>query len=133
MTGLRTMIQFFSRAMPMRVLVMLAAVLASSVAVAQSGEGDDAKPAGNDWVEQTVQTCAACHGKQGVAQTANFPILAGQYQDYLLHSLKAYRSGDRQNGIMAGQVQGMTDAQLKALSVYFSKQTVGPLHTPHVD
>lgn len=114
-----------------RLSVLCVALFVSGVAVAQSGEGD--KPAGNDWVEQTVQACAACHGKQGVAQTANFPILAGQYQDYLLHSLKAYRDGERQNGIMAGQVQGMTNAQLKALSLYYSQQTAGPLHTPHID
>ncbi|MES1929444.1 cytochrome c, class I [Salinisphaera dokdonensis CL-ES53] len=98
---------------------------------AESGHGED-KPADSDWVSQTTQTCASCHGKKGVAQTENFPTLAGQYQDYLLHSLKAYRDGERKNGIMAGQVQGMTDDQFKALARYYSKQE-SPLHTPSLD
>lgn len=97
---------------------------------AESEDGD--KPAGSDWVSQATQTCAGCHGKNGVSQTENFPVIAGQYQDYLLHSLKAYRDGERKNGIMAGQVQGMSNAQLKALARYFSTQD-SPLRTPTAD
>lgn len=99
---------------------------------AQSDSEGDAKPAGSDWVSQTTQTCAGCHGKNGVSQTDNFPVIAGQYQNYLLHSLKAYRDGERKNGIMSGQVQGMTNDQLKALAHYFSTQE-SPLHTPSID
>lgn len=102
---------------------------AGAVMAAESGED---KPSGSDWVSQATQTCASCHGKNGVAQTENFPTLAGQYQDYLLHSMKAYRDGERENAIMSGQVQGMTDDQLKALARYYSKQD-GPLHTPGVE
>lgn len=100
-------------------------------AFAESGDGGD-KPAGSDWVSQAAQTCAGCHGKNGVSQTENFPVLAGQYQDYLMHSLKAYRDGERENAIMSGQVQGMSNAQLKALARYYSRQQ-SPLHTPSVE
>ena len=103
--------------------------VAGTVAAAESSED---KPAGSDWVSQATQTCASCHGKNGVSQTENFPTLAGQYQDYLLHSLKAYRDGERENAIMSGQVQGMSNDQLKALARYYSQQD-GPLHTPTVD
>lgn len=128
MMGHSTMIQVLSRAALLFVLAGFA-----TVSLAQSGEGENDKPAGDDWVSQATQTCASCHGKNGVSQTANFPVLAGQYQDYLLHSLKAYRDGERENAIMSGQVQGMTNAQLKALAQYYSRQTAGPLHTPHLD
>lgn len=111
-----------------RVALVGVLTMMAGTAVAQSDE----KPYGSDWVEQTAQTCASCHGEKGVAQTENFPIIAGQYQDYLLHTLKGYRDGKRENAIMAGQVQGMTDAQLNALAQYYSRQE-SPLHTPQPD
>jgi len=115
-----------------RMMLVLMLVGFGTLAFAQSHEQSQDKPAGEEWVNKTIQTCASCHGKKGVAQTQNFPILAGQYQDYLLHALKAYRDGDRDNGIMSGQVQGMTDAQFKALAAYYSRQE-SPLHTPTMD
>lgn len=126
MAGRRTMRHTVSRG-----LIWLALCGFAGAVVAQEDHGNE-KPAGNDWVSQTTQTCASCHGKNGVSQTANFPVIAGQYQDYLLHSLKAYRDGDRKNAIMGGQVQGMSDAQLKALARYYSEQD-SPLHTPMAD
>lgn len=79
------------------------------------------------WVEQRVQTCAGCHGPDGIAQIANYPVIAGQYKSYLVHSLKAYRDGDRQNVIMGGQAQGLTDAQIEALAGYYARKA-SPLH-----
>ena len=125
MAGLATMTHAFTRGL----ILMVLCGLASVALAAESGED---KPAGSDWVSQTAQTCASCHGKKGVSQTENFPILAGQYQDYLLHSLKAYRDGERKNAIMSGQVQGMSDDQLKALARYYSRQE-SPLYTPTVE
>lgn len=115
----------------LRVRAVLIAVLAgfATLAFAQSHEQSQDKQADKAWVENKIQTCAGCHGKTGVSRSDNFPVLAGQYQDYLVHSLKAYRDGGRDNGIMAGQVQGMTDAQFEALADYYSRQE-SPLHTP---
>ncbi len=67
-------------------------------------------------------TCAGCHGTDGNSQTAMFPKLAGQHKDYLLHSLKAYKSGKRKNPIMAGQVQNLTPTDMADLAAYFSMQ-----------
>lgn len=127
MMGHRTMTHAFSRG-----LIGLALCVFATGVLAQAHEEGGDKPAGSDWVSQATQTCASCHGKNGVSQTENFPILAGQYQNYLLHSLKAYRDGERENAIMAGQVQGMTNDQLKALARYYSEQE-SPLHTPTVE
>ncbi|ROO28535.1 cytochrome C [Salinisphaera orenii MK-B5] len=115
-----------------RIALVAALSLAAGPLMAQSESGQD-KAADSDWVSQTTQTCASCHGKNGVAQTPNFPIIAGQYQDYLLHSLKAYRDGERENAVMAGQVQNMSNDQLEALARYYSRQTDTPLHTPYLD
>ncbi|MHB1052655.1 MAG: c-type cytochrome [Thiobacillus sp.] len=67
-------------------------------------------------------TCAACHGAEGVSAVPSFPTLAGQHRDYLYHSLKDYKSGKRNNPIMAGQVQTLSDADMLDLALFFSSQ-----------
>jgi len=67
-------------------------------------------------------TCAACHGADGNAPTPTFPSLAGQYADYLLKALKEYKSGKRNNPIMAGQVAALTDVDMENLAAYFAEQ-----------
>ncbi|MEA3411349.1 MAG: cytochrome c [Pseudomonadota bacterium] len=67
-------------------------------------------------------TCAACHGADGNAPTPAFPSLAGQYADYLLQALKEYKSGKRNNPIMAGQVAALTDVDMENLAAYFAEQ-----------
>lgn len=66
--------------------------------------------------------CAGCHGVDGNSSTPSFPKLAGQHEDYLYHSLKAYKSGKRKNAIMSGQVANLSDQDMKDLAAYFSKQ-----------
>ncbi|MCC6757002.1 MAG: c-type cytochrome, partial [Arenimonas sp.] len=56
--------------------------------------------------KQKAVVCAACHGADGNKTLDNtYPKLAGQYPDYLLKVLKDYKSGKRNNAVMAGQVQ----------------------------
>ena len=68
-------------------------------------------------------TCAACHGKGGDAPIdASYPHLAGQYADYLAHSLQMYRDGERDHPIMSAQAKGLTDQQIADVAAYFSAQ-----------
>jgi cytochrome c553 len=69
-----------------------------------------------------VQTCAACHGQDGVGILPEYPVLAGQHPDYIERALGDYRSGKRQNAIMNGFAAQLTDADIKALAAYFSAQ-----------
>ncbi len=75
--------------------------------------------------EQKAAACAVCHGKTGDGPSSDFPKLAGQYASYLSHSLKEYRSGVRENIIMAGQSQNLTAEDIKALAAYFASQDGG--------
>lgn len=68
-------------------------------------------------------TCAGCHGPDGNSPTAMFPKLAGQHEDYLLHSLRSYKNGKRKNPIMQGQVASLSDQDMQDLAAYFSKQS----------
>lgn len=78
--------------------------------------------------EEKAATCAACHGADGVSQIATNPILAGQYPSYIEHALKSYRSGERQNAIMAGFASQLTDQDIADLAAWFASQK-GPLQT----
>jgi len=72
--------------------------------------------------KEKSQTCAACHGMDGNSQLPMNPILAGQYEDYLIHALKAYKSGERKNPIMAGMVAALSDEDIADLAAYFARQ-----------
>ena len=73
--------------------------------------------------KEKSQVCAGCHGVDGNSQITMYPILAGQYKNYLSNALHAYKSGERKNAIMAGFASGLTDQDIEDLSEYFSKQT----------
>ncbi|MES1950591.1 cytochrome c4 [Salinisphaera sp. S4-8] len=70
--------------------------------------------------------CAACHGPQGNMQSEQFPKLAGQGAPYIYEQLKLFKSGERQNAIMAGQAAGLSDEDMKNLAVYFAAQQTRP-------
>ena len=96
---------------------LILAALALSVALpAHAGKGN--YEAG----KAKSESCAACHGADGVSQVPMFPTLAGQHQDYLYHALKDYKTGKRNNPLMAEQVKPLSDADLRDLATYFSKQ-----------
>lgn len=75
--------------------------------------------------------CAACHGEAGVSAVGMYPNLAGQYENYLAHALKDYRSGARKNAIMNAQAVNLSDDEIKQLAKWFSTQQ-SPLYTPSV-
>lgn len=73
--------------------------------------------------ELAAEVCASCHGKDGNLVLAdNYPRLAGQHADYLVVALKAYRSGDRQNAIMAPFARNLSDQDIDDLAAWFSRQ-----------
>jgi cytochrome c553 len=75
-------------------------------------------------VKEKAQTCAACHGADGLAGTdaqSQYPRLAGQYHDYLARALHEYKSGERKNPIMAGFAGTLSDAEIDALARYFAE------------
>jgi cytochrome c553 len=69
-----------------------------------------------------VATCAACHGRNGVGIMGIYPTLSGQHADYLEHSLTAYRSGARKNGIMAPFASQLKPEDIKQVAEYYAAQ-----------
>ena len=97
---------------------------ASSSAGLPTGHVDaGAKLAADKAHSPTKQACVDCHGAAGNAPIdASYPKLAGQYADYLAHSLQAYRAGKREHALMSGQAEHLTDQQIADLSAYFGAQ-----------
>lgn len=72
-----------------------------------------------------AQPCQACHGEEGRSPNPQFPILAGQYPDYLVHALMAYKTGARQNPIMAPFAQSLSLEDMEDLAAYFASRPDG--------
>jgi len=66
--------------------------------------------------------CAACHSADGNSAAAAFPKIAGQHADYTLKQLKDFKSGDRENALMLGQVAALSEQDMADLAAYYASQ-----------
>lgn len=90
------------------------------------------KLAGTKRKDVTGQSCVDCHGAEGNAPIDGVtPKLAGQYHDYIAHSLQMYRDGDREHSLMSGQAKTLNDQQIADLAAYFGSRTKSDLHDLH--
>ncbi|MDX1518077.1 MAG: cytochrome c [Woeseiaceae bacterium] len=70
---------------------------------------------------EAAATCVACHGQNGIAVSPAWPTLAGQHEEYLVHSLNAYRNGTRKEAVMTQMAAPLTDADVALLARYYSR------------
>lgn len=84
--------------------------------------------AGNPARGQEISiTCHACHGEDGnLALAPDYPIIAGQHFTYLVHSLRAYRDGEREHAVMSSFARDLSDQDIRDLAAWYSRQR-GPL------
>ena len=96
---------------------MLAALVASLLPMAAHAAGDPERG------REKSQVCVACHGTDGngVADP-QYPFLAGQYADYLVHAMRSYKTGDRQNVVMQGFMQTLNDQDIEDLAAFYASQ-----------
>lgn len=66
--------------------------------------------------------CVLCHGMDGESSSELFPALAAQNAAYLARQLALFKSGARPSSAMQGFVKDLSDADMKALGVYFSRK-----------
>ena len=79
---------------------------------------------------KAAQVCAACHSADGSKPTSpQYPVLAGQYDDYLVRVLKDYKSGKRENPIMKGFASTLSEQDMEDVAAWFSAQP-SRLYTP---
>lgn len=107
-----------------RKVVALALGLALSQAAFAGGNAEAGKA-------KAAQVCAACHSADGTKPTtAEYPILAGQYYEYLVRALSDYKSGKRKNAIMQGFAATLSPQEIEDVAAWFSSQPTA-LYTPH--
>ena len=95
--------------------------IAFAIAIASAGEVH----AAGDYRRglEKSQVCQSCHGRTGnESLQPSYPKLAGQHQDYLVHALKGYRDGGRDNAVMAGIAGNLTDQDIADLAAWYSRQ-----------
>jgi cytochrome c553 len=63
--------------------------------------------------------CAACHGAGGISSNPAWPSLAGQRSAYLVEALGAYRTGARDNAMMASIAKGLSDADAQKVAAHY--------------
>ena len=65
--------------------------------------------------------CNTCHGTNGVGSPP-IPRIAGQDAEYIFSVMKAFAERQQPSSIMDRHAKGYTEAQLRLLADYFSKQ-----------
>jgi len=95
-------------------------VLAAVAAPANAAEGVEAK----------LQVCGSCHGDNGQPIDATIPIIWGQTEYFIVKQLHDYKSGDRENTVMAAFAKRLTQAELRPAAAYFAKKSWPARATP---
>src|SRR3954453_9817825 len=93
--------------------VIFGALVGFAAAAAPAQAADD--------IEAKAETCAACHGQNGVSiDPKTIPIIWGQQQSYLMKQLRDYRNGERENPIMSPIAKGLAQEDLRKIAGYFA-------------
>ncbi len=75
-------------------------------------------------MQKGIPACQACHGPTGAGTAGiGYPQLGGQYVDYTLLQLNAFKNGTRKNDdkmLMRSIVEKMTDADIAAVANYIA-------------
>jgi len=111
---------------------VLALVAASSVQAAEEKKVPVADPAKGEALfvngapARGIAACVACHGAAGASAIAQNPKLGGQHEDYLYKQLVNFKGPERKNPIMTPISLALTDAEMKDIAAYLSKQPAKP-------
>lgn len=83
---------------------------------------------------QLVPACRECHGPGNRPRNPVYPVLAGQYADYLVLQLSLFKSGHRggtpYQDIMRRVAGGLQEDQMRAVAAYFASLGDAPPRPP---
>ncbi len=69
-----------------------------------------------------ANTCAGCHGFNGISKGPSTPTIAGFSAEYLTELLIAYKTGDASSTIMGRIAKGYSDDELKQVAEVYAKK-----------
>ncbi len=78
----------------------------------------------------TAETCAGCHGADGVSQMPLTPSLAGQSDEFVQWQLVYFRSGTRKSEVMGPIAEALTNEEIRNLGAYYASLPPPP-GNPH--
>lgn len=87
--------------------LLLLPIAAAQTASAERGSG-------------LAEGCIACHGTDGNATADNFSTLAGQSERYLFEQMQKIRDGERPAPLMVGQLDQMSDQDLRDMAAWYA-------------
>jgi cytochrome c553 len=76
--------------------------------------------------QQLSAVCGACHGADGNSVNPDWPKLAGQHGEYIYKQLMDYKSGRRENALMAAQVINLSEQDMRDLGAFYARQAISP-------
>ena len=101
----------------------LSIIYISSILLIGAADAPSVKEKGDaEAGKELVSVCSACHGADGNSLAGIWPSLAGQNYKYLLKQLRLIKSGDREIIEMIGQLDNLSDQDLKDISAFYSVQ-----------
>jgi cytochrome c553 len=78
---------------------------------------------------QRVPSCRDCHGPSVIRRNPNYPVLAGQYADYLVLQLELFkkkqRGGSAYAHLMRPIAAQLTPGQMRDVALYYASLTAG--------
>ena len=104
-----------------RTLLTIAAAACVAFAETSAAAGDPA--AGREKAAQ----CQQCHGLDGNSPTPQFPKIGGQHAKYIVQTLRDYKTGVRQEPVMAAFAAALSDQDQEDLAAWYASQ--GGLYT----
>jgi len=105
-----------------RALLLTAVAAAVSLGTPASAEEAAGKPDLAKAQQIVNQVCSACHGADGNSPSPANPNLAGQQADYIALQLVHFKTGIRNNPVMAGMAATLTPDDMRSLGAYFAQQ-----------
>ncbi|MFA5081164.1 MAG: c-type cytochrome [Hydrogenophilaceae bacterium] len=110
--------------MRFRTVLIALALAGGGMTASKAGPAVKGDPAKGEAL--MAERCAACHGPDGNSPVPNFPKLAGQHAEYLLHEIREYQEHHRESDLMQPVVQGLGEADMADLAVFLAAQKPAP-------
>ena len=105
-----------------RPLLIIAA--ATGIAFGQTATAAGDAAAGKEKAAQCVQ----CHGPDGNSPIPQFPKIGGQHAKYIVQALEDYKTGARQDPVMAAFAAALSKQDREDLAAWYATQS-GGVHT----
>jgi cytochrome c553 len=78
--------------------------------------------------ERRVPSCTDCHGPEAHPANGNYPVLAGQWQEYLVLQLELFEAGHRGGSpyahLMDRVVRRLTPAEMRDVAAFYAGSSV---------